>query len=682
MSIAIFIYKSSSTAVQCNGDEIMKDIYKKFESKIKIDNEIDISNCIFMYNANTIDENLTYNQVINGEDKKSNIMKISVQDLDNGESSNEKIIKSYEIICPTCEENAFIIINNYKININKCKKEHNTCNILLNEYEKTQGINASKIICENNDCKNNRGEVYANSFFRCVTCKINLCPLCKSSHTKNKKDHKIIDYTKKSYICESHKVFFTKYCKDCKLNLCLICGKEHKDHNVIDFQDIILSKEDHLKELSLLKEKFDKLNEEIDNIIKKLVKVKDNFKTYYNIYNDIINNYNYEFTNYELLCNLAEFKNYNNLIRNDLDTIIKDDNISNKFNDIIKIYEKMISKNNIKNNIINFEKDPHDLKYKLDITNTNDSCGTSDIFEVFISYKDKKGYIASKNVNFNIDIFSLLDNQKIKSLNGHNNIICTIRYFINNKDHTEYLISADHNYLVIVWDITNNYNIKHKIETEYYDIIYSCLLVFPDNNDDNFILTSTISNSEEEEQSFVKVYSLNNGEFVKYIDNNEIYYLLSWYDKNNNKYYIVQLSNKKIIINNLLEEELYCQLIHQPEGYHNSGFIFNKDNNDYLCSSSTNGYIHIWDLYNKNIFKVINTNCYLMHIIQWNSKYIIVADYEQNCFKIINLENDNIADMEQKHTKEVICIKKIYDDKYGEMLLSASNDKTIKLWNI
>jgi hypothetical protein len=330
----------------------------------------------------------------------------------------------------------------------------------------------------------------------------------------------------------------------------LICGKEHRDHTNIDFQDIIFTKEELLKDISLLNENNEKFFKEIDNIIEKLKAVKDNLTKYYKIYNDIISKYNCENTNYELLCNINEFKNYNINIKNDIDTIIKTDNINNKFDNIIKIYEKMINKNNI----IKFEKDPHDLKYKLDITNTNDSCGSSDIFEVFTSYIDKKVYIASKNVDFNIDIFTLLDNQKIKSLSGHNSSISTIRYFINNKDYNEYLISADHNYLVILWDITNNYNIKYKIETEYDEIIYSCLLVFPEINDDNFIVTSTISTSDEEEQSLVKVYSLNTGEFVKYIDNNEIDYLLSWYDKNNNKYYIVQLSNKKIIINNLLED--------------------------------------------------------------------------------------------------------------------------------
>ena len=80
------------------------------------------------------------------------------------------------------------------------------------------------------------------------------------------------------------------------------------------------------------------------------------------------------------------------------------------------------------------------------------------------------------------------------------------------------------------------------------------------------------------------------------------------YNKKNNKYYIIQFCYKKIIISNLLEDELYSELINQPEDNHLSGFIYCKDNNDYLCSSCSNGYINIWDLYNKTIFKVINTN--------------------------------------------------------------------------
>ena len=67
-----------------------------------------------------------------------------------------------------------------------------------------------------------------------------------------------------------------------------------------------------------------------------------------------------------------------------------------------------------------------------------------------------------------------------------------------------------------------------------------------------------------------------------------------------------------------------------------------------------------------------------MHIIQWNNKYIIVDDLYNKCFKILNLENEIIKDIEKQHTKEVKCIKKIYHPKYGESLLSAA---CVKLLN-
>ena len=353
--------------------------------------------------------------------------------------------------------------------------------------------------------------------------------------------------------------------------------------------------------------------------------------------------------------------------------------------------------NNKENNIMDhrdynkinyiFKKGPN-LKYKLDITNTNTSYGWNDIFEIFISYKDNKEYLISpNNYNFNLDIFTLLNNKIILSLKGHKNDIRTIRYFINKKNYNEYIISGDDNKIVIIWDITNNYKIKYQINTKYGGTIYSCLLIFPYNIDDNYIITSSNTSSDDIDRSSTKIYSLNNGKFIKCINNtnyNRIYYLLSWYNKKNNKYYIIQFSFKKIIINNLIEEELYSELIQEPEDSHYCGFIYEKENKDFLCSSSFNGYINIWDLYNKKIFKIININeCYLTYIIEWNSKYIIVADFYNKSFKIIDLEkNKIISDIKGQHIDNVVCIKKIYHPVYGESLLSGAEDKTIKLWTI
>ena len=64
---------------------------------------------------------------------------------------------------------------------------------------------------------------------------------------------------------------------------------------------------------------------------------------------------------------------------------------------------------NMKKIIYKFKKEPN-LKYKLDITNTNTAGGCSDIFEIFISYKDNKEYLISPNINnYNLNIFTLLD---------------------------------------------------------------------------------------------------------------------------------------------------------------------------------------------------------------------------------------------------------------------------------
>ena len=89
--------------------------------------------------------------------------------------------------------------------------------------------------------------------------------------------------------------------------------------------------------------------------------------------------------------------------------------------------------------------------------------------------------------------------------------------------------------------------------------------------------------------------------------------------------------------------------------------------------SSINGYINIWDLYNKKIYKVIKTNgifseCELAHIIEWNKKYIIVADYNNKSFKIIDIDNNSIYNINPEHKALLACIKKINHPKYGESL--------------
>lgn len=86
------------------------------------------------------------------------------------ESKEEGIKASKEVICPQCKEDCLIDMSNYRIKLYDCKNGNNIENISLEEYENTQEIDISKIIC--NICKiNNKGQTFNNKFYVCNTCK-------------------------------------------------------------------------------------------------------------------------------------------------------------------------------------------------------------------------------------------------------------------------------------------------------------------------------------------------------------------------------------------------------------------------------------------------------------------------------------------------------------------------------
>ena len=428
-----------------------------------------------------------------------------------------------------------------------------------------------------------------------------------------------------------------------------------------------------------------KLNEK-ENEIKRQNETINELKRYINKTNEDNNNKINELKN--IIFNLEEVKSKYKVNTSNYNFNNNNNNLSNYNN----ISSSMMNDGHSKENKSN----PQNLKFKEDIVTTNTKGGLNDIFEVYTSIKDNMQYLVSPNKNnFNLDIITLIDNKLQYSLKSHTKKVTSIRYFLNNFSNIEYLISSDEAGIVNVWDISNNFNIKNTIDTKYNDIIYSCLLVFTSNNEnlnnnnEGYIITSTYGISDDNEKSGTKIYSMeNNGEFVNYIsntNNSSVYYLLSWYNKKNNKYYIIEFSYMKIFINSLLENEMYAELTQEQKLSHYSGFVYEIDEEKcYLYSSSKNGFINIWDLYNKQLINNINVNgSILCHMIQWDEKYAIVADYNCKSFKIIDIQSFSVVkDINGSHSKEVKTIKKIKHPLYGDSLLSAGNDYTIKLWCI
>ena len=209
MAEAIFIFNTIPTNIQCQKEDLMKEICQKFLTKM--DKKID--DFYFLYAGNKINLNLTFNEQINEIDKASSKMKILAfpnESINN--NIDKKIVKSKDIICPECGEICLINISDYNIILYQCKNGHKLNNILLEEFDNTQNIDQSKIIC--NNCKDvNKSNSYNNKFFICVSCKQNLCPLCKSAHNE---EHDIMDYEKKNYLCNIHNEKYSSYCSKFK----------------------------------------------------------------------------------------------------------------------------------------------------------------------------------------------------------------------------------------------------------------------------------------------------------------------------------------------------------------------------------------------------------------------------------------------------------------------------------
>ena len=326
-----FIYKGRLINVQCNEEEKLKNIYTRICSKI----ELDINKVYFIYNGSLLNEEFTIESVINKFDKSRKMMNIIV-DLKYGQNDNKKnLAKADLIICPQCKEPAKIFIKDYSITIFGCKNNHSINNILLDQFEETQKIDESKIKCD--ICKiNNKEKSFNKQFYICLKCKLNLCSLCKDIHDKS---HYIIDYNNKNYICPQHGDNYSSFCQTCNKNLCIECESCHSNHNIIYFGKILPNKDNLNSILNELKNNIEKFKSDVTNIIDRMNYVKNNVDNYYKLVKDIYDSLKIQKKNYEIIFNICNINN--NDFMNEINNVINDNNIINKFTKINSIYDKM-----------------------------------------------------------------------------------------------------------------------------------------------------------------------------------------------------------------------------------------------------------------------------------------------------------------------------------------------------
>ena len=225
---------------------------------------------------------------------------------------------------------------------------------------------------------------------------------------------------------------------------------------------------------------------------------------------------------------------------------------------------------------------------------------------------------------------------------------------------------------------------------KYKRICYiSSIIVFNINNKDNYFITSNSYQSENEDSSYSKIYTLSKGKCItkiKNINSNKTYYILSWHDKIRNIFYEIECCFEKISIINIVKNEIYHEFISENEEF-TSGFVYNKNHKDYLFTSSIHGEIKFWDLENKHLEKKIYSGDYnLQAMIQWSDKYIIFGGNNKNInksFKILDIDQfKKISNIGGKHANPITCIKKINHSIYGDILITSGNDNLIIIWDL
>ena len=538
-----FDYNDGKTIIQCNATDKMKDIIKKFI--IKVDTME--SKIFFLCEGRILEEEKTFNEVA----KDKNQLIVIVKEETDEKENVSTLKKSKNIICPECNENIRISIDDFKISLYECKNGHKFEDIQLNEFDKIQYVDQSKIICD--ICKNkNKSETYDNKFYICYSCKINLCLLCQINHDKS---HYIVDYEKKDYLCRDHFETYIYYCNECKKDICALCENAHRGHKTITYGSIMPDIEVAKKELKYLKERIYELKYDVKRIISKLNSLIENIDIYCTIFNDMVKNFDIRKRNYSILQNMNDIKNFNNDFIRNITEIINDKNIKTKFNSIIEMGDKMTFKEKEKSEKENKKNDEENENIKDTINAENDD-----------KNEEENNNDNIKKYNPSEDKYENFDLNKIKELNSFTTkydiekimILSDRRIFSYQKYYNE---NGDYLYKFCVYNVYNGIICDINYDTNPIETMFQM-------NDDNIIIFYY------EKIKVIKV-KRNSFEEIQTIDES--------------RSQIYKLLNEKILFTNCEKFEIYSYENGKLSDNNKISFNYNEDNyfND-LCQINEN----------------------------------------------------------------------------------------------
>ena len=706
-----FIYGNIKTKIKFNKNEKMGDIFKKCATQIKKD----IDEIYFKYNGKLINKDIIIKDIIKDKKSDKNIIYIFVYDI-NKKNEKEKILK---------EENSLLD--------NKKNEIGNICNYIIGEFE-IKDINKKTRILNSFESWNSPNKIKTETYKYKIEYQI-----------KNNIEIQINDKSKPFSYFYDFKIpgkYIIKYIFKTLLTRTVCLFADCQSLKKVDLSHFNTEKVTNMNSMfygcKLLNE-INLANINTQNVtdmccffygcesLKNLDVSKFNTENVTNMSGMFYEckSLNYldlsKFNTTKVICMdnmfsgctlLKDINAINFIPTRDVDCInmfrdcdsfpygciiysnhINEKNSKIDNNDINNIISKLKSKRNIieYNNKINYKfiKEPN-LKYKLKTNYGNKFT----IFEIFTSYIDNTDYIAfsDDSDNQNLKIFYFYEN-KLKKKVSFESSIKEIRYFINKNNYNEYLLIIL-DFGVNILYITNNYI---NIYEDYHKKFDDCLLVFPKNNDIYFVHSYRIFGttgyySDEIEhycyaETWAKLLFTDESFLYSEKEEEEVYLLLSWYNKKNNLYYIIQLVRygKYINIYELKSQKKTYTLV--CPNYIKYGFITQNVNEpnqtDYLIVL-TEYKIYIYNLENGNLVKTcgIFGGCERIgRFIQWKDRYIIFI-IDNHLLEILDLKIYKVITV-IKSIDDLYNIKKINHQIYGESLLISGKDSNgIQLWTI
>ena len=280
-----------------------------------------------------------------------------------------------------------------------------------------------------------------------------------------------------------------------------------------------------------------------------------------------------------------------------------------------------------------------------------------------------------------IECFDLVKQKFTKTiLNAHNSMILIIKHYCPNYQDKDIILSSSNtpDFGVKIWDIPNwscIYNLNKVYEQG--NMLAVCIL-FDEYQKESYIFTSNDSGS-------IKIWGMD-GKYIKDInktENNETYFLDTYYDKTELKYFLIAGEMKCVKSYELSTHQLFRTYIDANSfAEHTSAFVYQNGGVTELVECEFYGYIRTWNFHTGNLIKKIEISkrIPLVSMCLWNKNYLLVSCVDYT-IKLVDFKNLVFIKSFKGHDNEVCTIKKIVHPTYGECLISQGlANEQIKMW--